>query len=209
MLRVPSSLNRLVSGRLSGLRSLTSATTSSSSGFVKIHHHSPSPLALLVGTTALAGTFWMATHDDVSECNGNFQNLFQAQPTLLDARVPIGGELITTGTPVKEASTGILFPQLCNGFYLAGCGVRAKWGLIKVYAVGTYLDPLAMSAVKKSKDTAALEKALLDPTYPRTIRIVMARGLSVDKFTSAIIEAVEPRMKGKDLEKYEQAQEQK
>mmetsp|Transcript_8966 Transcript_8966/g.11925 ORF Transcript_8966/g.11925 Transcript_8966/m.11925 type:complete len:265 (+) Transcript_8966:95-889(+) len=123
------------------------------------------------------------------------------QPILLDGRVPIGGELIQSGTPVKEPSTGILFPQLCNGFYFAGCGVRAKWGLIKVYAVGTYLDPLAMSAVKNSKDRATLEKALLDPTYPRTIRIVMARGLSVEKFTSAIIEAVEPRMNGQDLEK--------
>mmetsp|Transcript_11459 Transcript_11459/g.25539 ORF Transcript_11459/g.25539 Transcript_11459/m.25539 type:complete len:267 (+) Transcript_11459:48-848(+) len=129
----------------------------------------------------------------------------QQQTTLLDAkRVPIGGELINAGTPVKEPSTGILFPQLCNGLYLAGCGVRAKWGLIKVYAVGTYLDPLAMSAVKTSKDKAVLQKALLDPTYPRTIRIVMARGLSVDKFTSAIVEAVEPRMNGKDLEKLEE-----
>lgn len=126
------------------------------------------------------------------------------QSTLLDARVPIGGELIQSGKPVEEKSTGILFPQLCNGYYLAGCGARAKWGLIKVYAVGTYMDPLAMSAVKTSKDKSVLEKALLDPTYPRTIRIVMARALSVEKFTSAIIEALEPRMNGQDLEKLDE-----
>lgn len=114
---------------------------------------------------------------------------------------PTGGDVISTGTPVMEASTGILFPQLCNGYYLVGCGVRIKYGFIKVYALGTYLDPLAMSAVKKS-NAATIQQALCDPTYPRTIRIVMARGLSIAKFTDAIVEALEPRMKGKDLDKY-------
>jgi hypothetical protein len=35
--------------------------------------------------------------------------------TYLDSRVPVGGEIIQTGTPVKERATGISFPQLCNG----------------------------------------------------------------------------------------------
>jgi hypothetical protein len=81
---------------------------------------------------------------------------------------------------------------------LAGCGVRVKWGFVKVYAVGTYLDTLAMSAVKNQGE-AAVKKALLDPSYPRTIRIVMNRSLSIDKYTAAIIEALEPRMNGEDL----------
>jgi hypothetical protein len=70
-----------------------------------------------------------------------------------------------------------------------------------VYAVGTYLDPLAMSAVKNSSSPSAIQAALLNPNYPRTIRIVMARNLSVDKFTEALKEALEPRMQGKDLDK--------
>jgi len=102
--------------------------------------------------------------------------------------------------PTKEASTGILFPQLCNGLTFVGCGVRVKYGFVKVYAVGTYMDPIAMAAIKKQgKD--AIEKALLNPTYPRTIRIVMNRGLSIDKYTAAIVEALEPRMNGQDLDK--------
>ncbi|KAL7552758.1 hypothetical protein ACHAWF_015996 [Thalassiosira exigua] len=101
-------------------------------------------------------------------------------------------------SPSKEPATGILFPRLCNGMTLAGCGVRVKWSFIKVYAVGTYLDPLAMSMVK-SQGEEAVKKALLDPKYPRTIRIVMNRNLSIDKYTAAIIEALEPRMKGQDL----------
>jgi hypothetical protein len=100
--------------------------------------------------------------------------------------------------PVKEKATGILFPQLCNGLSLVGCGVRVKYGFVKVYAVGTYVDPIAMMAVK-SQSREAIEKALLNPMYPRTIRIVMNRGLSIDKYTSAIVDALEPRMKGEDL----------
>lgn len=96
-----------------------------------------------------------------------------------------------------------------------------------MYAVGTYFDPLAMSMVK-SQGEKELKTALLDPVYPRvshflpvsgvnthsrcilpsrnstispqTIRIVMNRNLSIDKYTAAIIEALEPRMKGNDLE---------
>jgi hypothetical protein len=57
-----------------------------------------------------------------------------------------------------------------------------------------------MSAVKNSTP-ATIQDALLNPTYPRTIRIVMARDLSIQKYTDAIVEALEPRMKGMDLEK--------
>ena len=123
-----------------------------------------------------------------------------AQRVHMAASMPLGGDIISAGKPVKEKATGILFPALCNGYYFTGCGVRVKYGFVKVYALGTYLDPLAMSAVKKA-DPATIQQALCNPTYPRTIRIVMNRGLSMQKFTDAIIEALEPRMKGKDLEK--------
>jgi hypothetical protein len=86
------------------------------------------------------------------------------------------------------------------GYYLAGCGVRVKYGFVKVYAVGTYLDPLAMSAVKNSTPER-IQDALLNPTYPRTIRIVMNRGLSIQKYMDGIVESLEPRMQGMDLEK--------
>ena len=123
--------------------------------------------------------------------------------TALAARLPTSGDVISSGTPVKEAATGILFPQLCNGYYLAGTGVRIKYAFVKVYAVGTYLDPLAVAAVKKGS-REAIEQALLDPTYPRTIRIVMNRNLSIEKYTEAIVESLKPRMHGKDLDKLEE-----
>ncbi|KAI2503645.1 hypothetical protein MHU86_10841 [Fragilaria crotonensis] len=77
-----------------------------------------------------------------------------------------------------------------------------KYGFVKVYAVGTYLDPLAMGIKGQPKDV--IQKALLDPMYPRTIRIVMARGLSIQKFTDALSESLKPRMNGEDLHTLEE-----
>lgn len=113
-----------------------------------------------------------------------------------------GGDIIMLG-PTKEPSTGILFPHLCNGMQFVGCGVRVKYGFVKVYAVGTYMDPISVSIVK-SLGPKKISEALLDPLYPRTIRIVMNRSLSIDKYTSAIVEALEPRMNGEDLDKLEE-----
>jgi hypothetical protein len=123
--------------------------------------------------------------------------IFSSSPTQLEMP-PVSGDVIFLGA-IKEKSTGILFPKLCNGFTLAGTGVRVKYGFVKVYAVGTYLDPLAMSFIKgQSKED--IQKALLDPMYPRTIRIVMARNLSIQKFTDALSESLKPRMNGDDLQ---------
>lgn len=105
--------------------------------------------------------------------------------------------------PHKETSSGILFPHLCNAMTFVGCGVRVKYGFVKVYAVGTYMDPVAMSAIK-TQGAAAIEKSLLDPAYPRTIRIVMNRGLSIEKYTAAIVDALSPRMGGEDTDKLEE-----
>ena len=116
--------------------------------------------------------------------------------TKLDA-IPSSGDVILLGAS-KEKATGILFPKQCNGFMLAGTGVRVKYGFVKVYAVGTYLDPLAMSGIK-GQPKEIIQKALLDPMYPRTIRIVMNRGLSIQKFTDALNESLKPRMNGQDL----------
>lgn len=122
--------------------------------------------------------------------------------TFCDNLRKTGGEIMLLG-PTKEAGTGILFPHLCNGMQFVGCGVRVKYGFIKVYAVGTYMDPIAMSAVK-SRGPKAISEALLNPMYPRTIRIVMNRSLSIDKYAGAIVEALEPRMNGEDLDKLEE-----
>lgn len=162
-----------------------------SSGGAGATHKAPSTS---MGTTIFALTI-------ASLCTFMATNL-QDVTHMEKASIPSSGDVISAGTPVKEGATGILFPPLCNGYYLAGTGVRVKWGLIKVYAVGTYIDPLAMSAIKTNDK--AIKQALLDPNYPRTIRIVMNRALSIDKYTSAIVEALTPRMNGEDLDKLDE-----
>lgn len=107
------------------------------------------------------------------------------------------------GPTMKEPGTGIPFPHLCNGLTFVGCGNHVKYIFVKVYAVDTYVDPTAMAAVKKESDDA-IAKALCDPAYPRTIRIVMNRTLSMEKYTAAIVEAIEPRLKGEELDKLEE-----
>ena len=37
-------------------------------------------------------------------------------------------------SPSKEPATGILFPRLCQGMTFVGCGVRVKYGFVKVNA---------------------------------------------------------------------------
>jgi hypothetical protein len=42
-----------------------------------------------------------------------------------------GGDVVMLA-PTKEPATGILFPNLCNGLKFVGCGVRVKYGFVKV-----------------------------------------------------------------------------
>ena len=92
-------------------------------------------------------------------------------------RVYSSGDVLSVGKITNEPATKIQFPALCNAMSLAGVGVRVKYIFVNAYAVGAYFDPIAMMAVKKGSK-ADIEKALCDPTYPRTFRIVMNRGLS-------------------------------
>jgi hypothetical protein len=151
---------------------------------------------LVLGAMGAVGA-WMALSSEYENYNNSNHN------TMCAARIPTSGDVLSIGKITKEPATGISFGELCNGMKLAGVGVRIKYVFVKVYAVGAYFDPIAMMAVKKGS-AADMQQALLDPTYPRTIRIVMNRGLSVDKFIAAIVEAVEPRLKGRDTETLEE-----
>ena len=91
---------------------------------------------------------------------------------------------------------------LCYSIYAIKCFSKERFILsvvLYVYAVGTYADPMDMAASKPLPKEDRV-KAFLDPPLPRTIRIVMNRGLSIDKYTSAIVEALEPRVNGQDLQ---------
>ncbi|CAB9526637.1 Chalcone-flavanone isomerase [Seminavis robusta] len=116
------------------------------------------------------------------------------QKTFCNAGLPV----ISVGESVKEPDTGILFPPMVNGFTFLGCGVRIKYVFVKVYAVGAYFRP--ENFLGMPKDDKAIETALLDPNNHRTIRIVMNRSMTMDKYNDAIVESLKPRMNGQDLE---------
>ena len=40
--------------------------------------------------------------------------------------------------PSKEPRTGIFFPKLCNAMQFVGCGVRIKYGFVKVSTTRNY-----------------------------------------------------------------------
>ena len=118
---------------------------------------------------------------DLSCDDAALQHLHDASNCACDGRrrssIPRSGDVLSVGKITNEPATKIAFPALCNAMSLAGVGVRVKYVFVNVYAVGAYFDPIAMMAVKKGSQ-ADIETALVDPTYPRTIRIVMNRGLS-------------------------------
>lgn len=177
----------MISARLLLRRQLTVTSRRAFSASASTYRPPKDVQYLLLTGSAVAAAALFVSHDNTT--------------TSLDAaKLPLSGDIIGVGAPVKEKATGILFPNMCNAMTLVGTGVRVKYYVAKVYAVGTYVDPIAMQAVK-SQGREAIEQALLNPMYPRTIRIVMNRSLSIDKFTAAIVESLEPRMKGQDLEK--------
>eukprot|EP00986_Skeletonema_menzelii_P007707 scaffold3044_cov161-Skeletonema_menzelii.AAC.5 len=174
--------------RSAAQRIVTRPSSSNKSSTAAAAFSSAQPAAAAAASAVLLSTAFLYTsRNDLSQCSVTPQ--LGAEPTML--------------SPATEPKTGILFPRLCNGMTFVGCGVRVKYGFVKVYAVGTYMDPLAMSVIK-DQEKPQLQKALLDPNYPRTIRIVMNRSLSIEKYTAAIIEALEPRMKGQDLDSLEE-----
>jgi len=107
-----------------------------------------------------------------------------------------------------EPATGIRFPRKLNSFIYAGAGVRIKLGFIKVYAVATYVEQnMAATDALKHASPNDINKALLNPEYARTIRIVMNRAVGIDLFNSSIIDALTPRMNGRDTEQLDKFKE--
>lgn len=85
----------------------------------------------------LAATL-LCTADNINRDTINYNN---STAVAQCSAAPLGAEPVML-SPTKEEATGILFPSLCNGMSLAGCGVRVKWGFVKVSFVllfGFYL----------------------------------------------------------------------
>jgi Chalcone isomerase-like len=80
---------------------------------------------------------------------------------------------------------------------LLGVGVRTK-GPFKVYAVGLYSNRAKVAAKAKGKSEADVKRHLPEIIYDGTLTLKMARDVASETMTSALSEAVRPRMGGKD-----------
>jgi cytochrome bd-type quinol oxidase subunit 2 len=118
--------------------------------------------------------------------------LEEPRRTSLLSRIPSGGDVLMVGAPIKEKATGIMFPQLCNGINLVG---MYFYSFRSMLLARTWIQLHWIGGIK-NQSTQVLEKVLLIPFYPRMIHIVMNCALSIDKYMSAIVEALEPRMNG-------------
>jgi len=90
---------------------------------------SSSPPTKAVSSLLVTGAAATATYLYVT--GNNIADLAPTTVVQCSAGVPLGGEPVML-SPSKEPATGILFPRLCNGMTLVGCGVRVKWGFVKV-----------------------------------------------------------------------------
>lgn len=111
----------------------------------------------------------------------------------------------------KEPKTGVQFKNTMTpagastSLTLMGVGARIKEVLmvdVNVYAVGMYVDAAAAQGAlaawqgKSSSDLrkdAAFRKALLDPGFDKSLRLVMARDVDGDTMMEAFDEALKPR----------------
>ncbi len=86
-----------------------------------------------VSAIAAASTAVFVTTAAAAIYNKNNETLHHySSAAALCSAPPLLGAEATMLSPATEPKTGILFPRLCNGMTFVGCGVRVKYGFVKV-----------------------------------------------------------------------------
>ena len=134
-------------GHRLGLRSITTSTSSSvsSKSQKKIMQ-----CLLLLGAASACGTSYAIQEQEQEHKQEHKQeqenmNMNTIMNTIMNTRNhtsitqcaalrKTGGDVVMLG-PTEERATGILFPNLCNAMTFVGCGVRVKYGFVKVCCV--------------------------------------------------------------------------
>jgi len=119
----------------------------------------------------------------------------------------VGGLAAVGATTVTDHASGAAFPEeLDKGQRLVATGVRKKFGAVKVYAVGLYLDKGSSlwhdtSPTMRVRwcwwgDADAQAAALLKEAPGKaTLRLVITSGLATqEKIAAALRDSVEPRL---------------
>ena len=80
--------------------------------------------------TLLFGALGFATYT-INEVNNGKNGELSIAKCAARPDPKYSGDVIMLG-PTKEKATGILFPKMCNAMTFVGCGVRVKYGFVKV-----------------------------------------------------------------------------
>mmetsp|Transcript_63026 Transcript_63026/g.148009 ORF Transcript_63026/g.148009 Transcript_63026/m.148009 type:complete len:256 (+) Transcript_63026:31-798(+) len=97
-----------------------------------------------------------------------------------------------TDSTIPEPSTGVSFPAHIHTQELMANGVRTKWGKIKVYAMGLYLEERSKLWGLSSVNVRDLAK---EAPGRVTLRIVITSSfVSTRKLSEAMREALRPRL---------------
>jgi len=92
---------------------------------------------------------------------------------------------------VREPKTGIEFPDELHKRDLAGVGVKRRFGVLKQYAIGMYID----QSNHLWGATAKPEQVLINAPGHASLRVVITSGfVSKESFAAALRESVEPRL---------------
>lgn len=140
--------------------------------------------------------------------------LFAFVPAAFAAQEPNAAPATQDAAPqVEEKATDAMFPtwikhgkgEAAKMHHLAGLGVRKKTIFrVKVYAFGFYLDaaaaagklqPLLGRKMKAMMKDRKLDEALLDDSYGKTIRLVMARTVDAEDMAEAFDDSLKSRIK--------------
>ena len=95
-----------------------------------------------------------------------------------------------------DASTGLAFPTRARGRELVGTGTRVKFGFVKVYSVGLYVDGAAPRAAG-ARDGAATLAAVADGALGAELVIKLCRDVGAKELGAALQDSIAPRVRAR------------
>ncbi|MCB9639358.1 MAG: chalcone isomerase family protein [Myxococcales bacterium] len=127
----------------------------------------------------------------------------EPQKTDPNGRITIPEEFTEEGTQVKFKAE-LKADNSDKMQFLMGMGIRKKLGLINIYAMGLYIEPVGAATalatwkgmdVEKVKADEAYFTALMNGKFAKTMRLAMVFNVSGDDMASAFEESIQPRLK--------------
>jgi hypothetical protein len=96
---------------------------------------------------------------------------------------------------IVDPSTGLSFPSHARGLALVGTGTRIKYGFVKVYSVGLYVD--GARAAAGARGGAAALAAVADGALGAELVIKLCRDVGAKELGAALQDSIAPRVRAR------------